>query len=193
MHKRLPKDLRQYSVRRALFRIIPCGILLLVFGIVLALFGERVFNTENQMFRVSCYAVTMLLPFAVTGVPFRLLDRTYWGTVDEVQVKTTAESVSSVKPSLESLYQKNTVYVTVRLPNGKRIHKKVCEGRAEHTANFESYHKDDRVFHLYGTRYTVVLPKETDSLVQCAVCGDQNATTEECCRNCGHTLIKDFN
>lgn len=193
MQRRLPQDLKRYFQRKILFRIIPCGILLLTFGILLALFGERVFRTENQVFRVSCYFVTMLLPFAATGVPFCLLDRTYCGTVDEVQIKTTVESASSVKPSLESLYQKNTVYLTVRLPNGKRIRKKVCEGRAEHAANLETYHKGDRIFHLFGSRYTVVLPKETDDSGQCAVCGDQNATTEECCRNCGHTLIKDFN
>ena len=191
MHKRFPKDFKQYVRRKILFRVIPCGILLLTLWILLALFGGRLFRTDNTIFRVSCYLVTMILPFAITGVPFRLLDRTYWGTVEEVRIETTLESTSAVKPSVESLYRKNTVYLTVLLPNGKYMDRKVCEGRAEHGTNLEAYQKGEHVFHLYGSRYTVVLPRGHNGPAPCAVCGDQNDATDRCCRSCGHTLVKD--
>ena len=66
------------------------------------------------------------------------------------------------------------------------------DGRAELAQHLDTYKIGDKVFHLYGSKYTVVLPKSKDSDIQCAVCGDSNVVDNCTCRSCGYTLIKNM-
>ena len=127
--KDLPNDLKSHIRRVILKRAIPCAILLAACGILLFFLGERIFNMENVQMRILCYIVVMLIPFVVTGVPMKLIDRTYCGEVIEARVKRTVDNESYVKPTLEHMYFKNTVYLDVRLDNGKEITVKAYEGR----------------------------------------------------------------
>ena len=186
--KDLPNDLRSHIRRVILMRAIPCAILLAACGALLFFLGERIFNMDNVQMRILCYIVVMLIPFAVTGVPMKLIDRTYCGEVLDARVKRTVDNESYVKPSLEHMYFKNTVYLEIRLDNGKEITVKAYEGRDD-DLNPYFYHKGDRVFHLYGSRYTIVLPPETANAVRCPVCGIKNLKENGKCADCGHTLV----
>ena len=190
-NQKIPVELKKHVRKTVLKRVVPCAILLTVFAVILVLFGNTICNTDNKAFQVCFYVVVMLVPFAVTGVPFKLIDKTYEGVVEEVSVETTVDNESSVKPTREHLYRKNTIYLTVKLSDGKRCSKKVYEGRANSKGNWDMYKKGDRVFHLYGSKYTVILPKERDGEVQCAVCGDSNKIENDICRSCGNVLVKD--
>ena len=186
----LPKDLKTYCRNRILKRVIPCIILISVFAAILILWGNVIFNTDNKVFQISCYIVFMLVPFVITGVPHKLIDSTYYGTVKKVDIVTTTDNSSSVKPTLEHLYVKNTIYLSIEKPNGKLIQKKVYSGKAGLQQNINTYHEGDTVFHLYGTNTVVILPKATDNTVSCAVCGSSNNIGDEKCRDCNHSLIK---
>ena len=186
----LPKDLQIYCRNRILKRVIPCIILISVFATVLTLWGNVIFNTDNKAFQASCYIVVMLIPFAITGVPHKLIDSTYYGTVKKVDIVTTTDNDSSVKPTREYLYLKNTIYLSVEQPNGKLIYKKAYSGKARLQQNINAYNEGDLVFHLYGTNNVVVLPDANDSSVNCSVCGSSNSIENDKCRNCGHSLIK---
>ncbi len=186
----LPKDLRSFSIKQALKRIIPCLFLIILFGSVLIIWGERIFNNTNDVFRASGYLLIMMIPFALTGVPFKLFDRTYFGVVTDVSLITTIDNESSAWPTIEGAYRKNTIYLTVELPDGRLIRKKALEARVGSLQPIEHYQKNDCVFHLYGSRYTVILPKSQNTRLICAVCGTTNSTDDNVCRTCGHTLIK---
>ncbi len=186
----LPMDMRRCARKQALKRIIPCLFLIVLFGIVLILWGGRIFNNTNDTFRITGYILIMLLPFALTGVPFKLIDRTYLGEVTDVSLITTIDNESSIWPTIEGAYRKNTVYLTVKLPNGRQIRKKVLEARVGSLQPIEHYRKGDCVFHLYGSRYTVIVPKSQNTQIVCAVCGTTNSTDDIVCRSCGHTVIK---
>lgn len=188
--KALPKDFSVFRRKRILIRIIPCVILTALFSTALVLWGDIIFRTGNKAFQISCYIIVMLVPFAVTGVPHKLIDSTYYGTVKKVNIVTTADNDSSVKPTREHLYLKNTVYLGIERPDGKLIYKKAYSGKASLQQNLNTYREGDIVFHLYGTNTVVVLPDATADTVNCAVCGDTNKTDSLSCRNCGHTLIK---
>ena len=184
----LPNDLKKYCRNRILKRVIPCIILISVFATVLALWGNVIFNTHNKAFQTSCYIVVMLIPFAITGVPHKLFDSTYYGTVKKVDIVTTTDNDSSVKPTREHLYLKNTIYLSIEQPNGKLIYKKAYSGKARLQQNLNAYNEGDLVFHLYGTKTVVVLPNDTS--VHCSVCGSSNNIADDKCRDCGYSLIK---
>ena len=186
----LPKDLQKYCRNRILKRVIPCIFLVSSFAIILALWGNVIFRTDNKTFQTSCYIVTMLIPFAVTGVPHKLIDSTYYGTVKKVDIVTTTDNASSVRPSRELLYSKNTIYLSIEQPDGKLIYKKVYSGKARFQQNINTYNEGDLVFHLYGTNTVVVLPDTNDSSVHCSVCGTSNSIENNKCCDCGHSVVK---
>ena len=186
----LPKDLRIYCRNRILKRVIPCIILISIFATILALWGSVIFNTDNKAFQTSCYIVVMLIPFAITGVPHKLFDSTYYGTVKKVDIVTTTDNDSSIKPTIEHLYLKNTVYLSIERPDGKLIYKKAYSGKARLQQNINAYNEGDVVFHLYGTNTVVVLPNATNTTIGCCICGDGNEITNQTCRSCGYSLIK---
>lgn len=188
--KQLPHDLKKQVCKTVLKRAIPCALLLAAFGVLLILWGDRIFNMENEQLKILCYIVTMLIPLAITGVPVKLIDRTYCGEVVDTKVKRTVDNESSIKPTIEHMYYKNTVYLDVRLDNGKVITVKAYEGR-DSDLNPYFYKKGDRVFHLYGSKNTIVLPKENVNAVRCPVCGLLNLKEDDKCKDCWHTLIKE--
>ena len=186
---KLPKDLTLFSVKTALKRIVPCVLMLILFSVALTFWGDVILPIKKEPVKTILYVIVMLVPFAVTGVPYKMLDRTYTGTVQKVEITTTVDNAYHSKPTRESLYYKNTVYLHVMQENGVVIRQKVSEKDARAAQNLEAYKVGDKVFHLYGSTQTIVLPEEKDELVQCAICGEANYKDECHCKLCGHTLI----
>ncbi len=186
----LPNDLKKYCRNKILKRVIPCAVLLVVFATILGLWGNIIFNTYNKAFQTSCYIVVLLIPFAITGVPHKLIDSTYYGIVKKVDIVTTTDNDSSIKPTREHLYLRNTIYLSIERADGKLIHKKAHSGKAQLWQNINMYHEGDSVFHLYGTGTVVVLPDSNDSTVLCPVCASSNNIKDDKCRSCAHSLVK---
>ena len=187
---RLPKDLSAYCKKRILIRLISCIALLCGFSAILILWGDILINTDILEFKISCYIVIMLIPFAMTGVPSKLIDTTYYGRITKVDIVTTTDNDCSFKPTREHLYLKNTIYLHIEKNNGKIAYKKVYSGKARLQQNLNTYQVGDTVFHLYGTKYVIVLPQATDTTVNCPVCGSSNSIEDTMCRQCNHSLIK---
>ena len=188
----IPEDVKKYQRNVILKRVIPCCVLLILLGSMIYFFEKTIHPIENHSFYVSFYIIIMLLPFAITGVPFKLFDKTYYGVIEKVDIVTAVDNSSSVKPTREHLYEKNTIYLTIITESGKRLYKKAYSGNAKFQQYLEQYKESDTVYHLYGTNNVIVLPKSSESHIQCAVCGDSNDTNNTVCRNCGHTLIKNI-
>ena len=186
----LPKDLQTYCRKRILKRVVPCIILVSLFATILIIWGDVIFNTDNKSFQNSCYIITMLLPFVITGVPYKLLDSTYYGTIRKINIVATIDNDSSVKPTREHLYWRNTVYLSVERPDGKLLYRKAHSVKAEEMQNVNTYKEGDSVFHLYGTNIVVVLPDSNNGTIQCSVCGSSNNIENDKCRDCGHSLVK---
>ena len=185
----IPKDLKAYAVKTALKRLVPCVLLLIGFVVALILWGDIILPIDKDIVKVIVYTIVMLVPFALTGVPHKMIDQTYSGIVEKVEVTTTVDNLYHDRPTRESLYLKNTVFLHVKQENGAVVRRKASEKNARISQNAEAYKAGDAVFHLYGSPQTIVLPKETDQFVQCAICGDANDKTECRCKACGHTLV----
>jgi hypothetical protein len=187
--KTLPKDLKNFAIKSVLKRMIPCVLLLTTFVILLIFWGDVILPVEKEAVKIIVYTMVMIVPFAVTGVPFKLIDQTYSGTVQKVKIATTIDNEYHGRPTREYLYTKNTVFLHVEKENGVVVRKKASESSAKLAQNLETYKVGDRVFHLYGSRQTVVLPTSSDKMVQCPVCGTNNDKTSSHCEDCGHSLV----
>ena len=102
----VPKDLRKYVFRTIMKRLIPCIALIIVFSVVLLLWGDVIFNTNNKLLKAICYIIILILPIFITGLPRKIKDKTYYGEVENVCISTTTDSSLSIKPVLENLYRK---------------------------------------------------------------------------------------
>lgn len=191
MNKQLPKDLKAFAIKAALKRLIPCALLLITFVVALTFWGDVILPVDKEIVKVIVYTMVMAVPFAVTGVPRKLIDKTYSGTVQKVEVTTTTDNKYHERPTRENLYTKNTIFLHVQQENGIVIRKKVYEGNSNLPQNLDAYKIGDRVFHLYGSTQTVVLPSSADKAVQCPVCGMKNDKADGKCENCAHSLVID--
>lgn len=195
----LQADLKKYVRKYILKRIIPCVCLFSALCTVLILWGETVFNTKgNISWRVFYYGLTLAIPFLVTGVPLKLCDRTYAGTVDNVEVSVgVAVTDKSVRAVSDYYYNKNwnsksVVYLTVNTTDERKIRKKAHEELSKFNTSIDKYAKGAKVFHLYGTKEIIIFPTEADTHAKCCVCGGINRKTENHCEHCGYSLVKSF-
>lgn len=185
---RLPRDLRGHVRRAVCKKLAPCVLLLIVFGLVLYFFGNRIFELVPPAVRIGTYVLAMLLPFVITRVPFCLFDRSFVGTVKRVHVQNEYVAIKGLagSPRYNSRTLATMVYLTLELPDGTQKHLKAAQGGGF----MEEYKPGDTVFHLWGAKHTVVLPEAAGDHVECPVCGDDNRAELTACHSCGHTLIK---
>lgn len=186
---RMPPDLKSFTQKKIAKRVVPCLLLELLFGLIIVLWGDILFATDVLEFKYSCYFVIMIIPFVVTGVPFKLIDRTYAGVIESAEVSTIMTSTRGTRR--HKLIWKNKLDITIRTTDGKLLIKTplVIDINLS-PQRLEVYKQGDRVFHLYGTDTIVKLPTATDTHVACAVCGHMNSLERNSCSVCDHTLIK---
>ena len=189
---RIPRELKRLILKRRLVRLFLFGLLIALNLVVILNWWDDLFPIEkiNPIAKYSFAVVLLAIPVFLTRIYRIFTDPTFTGTVRDVSVRTSVDSKSSVRPTWESLYRKNEIYLTVETPGGKVIRKKVYEGMAKDGANLEKYHVGDRVLHLHGSGITVVLPFPNDSRCCCAVCGGDNSVSDSVCVHCGKPLVK---
>lgn len=186
----MPKDLQQLVRLFFVKRII---VFLLIFAIIcfaITFIIDRMHDPVYTVYTVSSYTLAFFVSLLIAGIPNILLDKTFYGKVVKVTVKTTVDSTSPAKPTRETLYFKNTVYLTVETDYGKTIKRKVYEANARLQSGCSLYKVGDVVFHLRGTKHTIVVPGRSDEYVCCSVCGEVNNKHETICMRCTHTLVK---
>ncbi len=188
----LPKDIKKYCVNKVLKRIIPCVLMFVVLLMAIILWGNVLIPIDNEYMGLKrfCYLVVLSIPFIVTKVPMVLFDRTYYGLVKKVDIETTSETYHPAKPTLETVYMKNTIYLNIETPNGKKIRKKVYTGRANDAQHLSTFKEGDIVLHLRETKHTIILPTSSSTHCACAVCGSVNEIDSAVCYQCKHTLVK---
>ena len=189
----LPKDLKNYA-RATFWRKSRAFIISFVLTVLaLIFFGDIIFPTKYPEAKVIMYTVILALPFIFTRFPFRVIDSTYCGIVEDIEVKMSKDArPASYSYKGYTLYDKGAVYLKIRTPDGSLIKRKVYGGIASLQKYINKFNKDDEVFHLYGTNTVVVLRGERGTHVECPVCGEINEKENELCCECGHTLVRDL-
>ncbi len=193
---KLPNDIKKYCAQRALIRVAAFALLMAVGIVFITLFGDKVFVVNDKEkysgVKILAYIAILAVPFVVSGVPHKLIDKSYCGTVKRTWTETASESVSIDGETTDKLYTKNSIYIQVEAPDGSTFEKMVYKGPLGDRVNLDTYKEGDRVVHLYGRKHTTVLPRPSDTYCKCSICETVNEVSNDTCRACGRTLIKDL-
>lgn len=197
----IPDDLKKYAKKYLLVRICSFIILLAILFTALILFGDKIFDSDGSLYRIKgfiCIASVIFICF-ITGVPLKLIDRTFFGTVEKVTVTTGYNSraagkrqstLNSRTVSHRGFYSIITMDITIKTSDGKNLTRKISSEPPLENNNYDDIFKQgDRVFHLYGTNIYVKIPNDKKVKVACPVCGLLNSQTNSQCENCNHSII----
>lgn len=186
----LPRDLIAYKRKAILKCVIPWFVLEALMIAFLIAAGDDLFQFRAGVgVKYFFYVILCLVPFFITGFPWKIMDRSFHGVIESVQVKTKVE-FSTFRATRENMKYENQVFLTIRTANGKVIHRKVHlknDPKQEPTNYFK---EGETVFHLYGSRYIIVLPTRHIERIHCPVCDDGNDSDTDTCLRCGHSLIR---
>ena len=191
--KNLPKDLKNLVSGKIFRKILLFLISSAIFTVFAVVLGKNILNTDNSIAVVTLIVLGIGVLAVILRLPLLLTDETFGGTVSKVIVKT--EDVKKlIDVGLGSIKQEHTIDLIITSLDGKTHYKNIraVEDAAGVRASLDRYKEGDTVFHLSGTPYTILLPKGSDTSVQCAVCGRMNNITNDTCEKCGHTLVKDL-
>lgn len=196
---RLPNDLQEYVRKRAWKRISKC--LTFEAGVILFLFflGNRIFSALGILLQSLVYVILLFLPFLLTGVPFKMMDKDWSGTVTNVKIKTKTAYTADYQ------YLQNIIILTLVDANGKSFKKTVAshnvqtskpggafvsysDAKVEHYIN--DYAIGDEVYHFHGLPYPFVIGPNYKERTTCMVCGQETKSDQAHCWSCGHSLIK---
>lgn len=196
----LPKSLRIKRNRAILSRVIPCFILLGLCIVIITIWGKTLFHVPSDQYvalQKSFYILFCFLPFAITGVPMKLIDTSWDGVVSEVKIE---ESIGTYSRSLGSpgIYTRHDLVLTIVKDDGKEIkytplslgqrnvpwHQPPVVGKIEYQA--EKFHIGDRVHKFYGFKY--LYSHNNDGKV-CIVCGATNINEDTRCGCCHSELV----
>jgi len=191
MKEKLPLDIRLYSLWRALRRILLWLALTVGLALLIRYQGKEIVSLGTRELRASIFFAIMLLPFPLTGFPWKLIDRSYWGTIKVVEEEAGRARLKGevISPKAKKMTKERMILADSR---GQEVHRKVDWQNSSPRGYEKEFRPGDRIIHLYGSPHTVVLPKEGDTRVYCAVCSVTNDVSRSRCRRCRHTLIKEL-
>ena len=89
----LPISLKRKRLYRIIIRSTFCALLLVIFIFVIIVWGNKIFPTTQQnnsgyMFlKITFYILFLSVPFIITGVPLKLIDKSWSGTITSIKIK----------------------------------------------------------------------------------------------------------
>lgn len=181
----VPMDIKLHVRKKVIKKIVLWAVLTLAVLVLIMLFGERCFYRFSDFGKFVIYVLLVLIPM-VSLKMYKLIDRSWYGTIEKIEIKYTTDSERSFKPTRETRYTKETVYFYVKT-DGKLLVYKAYEYPAN-TRNISSYYRQgDKVVHIYGTDYIQIIGDRCESVI-CTVCGMMNPNELKECQSCHHTL-----
>lgn len=197
----LSQELKQKRYKEIFKRVTLCVFLLSSVIFVLAFFGDAIFPFDNvqHSLKVTFYGIFVILPFIVTGIPIKLIDTAWVGTVIAIDVKeTTGTYTIGGKPWP---YKKNDLILTIEKTNGKIIQYNALSFGVKERAWQDPYvvgkmenHTDvfsigDKVCKYYYYKYLYVIPTVKHTRKHCINCGHINDEQRSDCLSCGFPLL----
>lgn len=202
----LPDSLKKRRLCKILFRALSCFVLFAFALVSIILWGERIFPfpTQNASgLRYLCYGLFLLLPFLLTGVPLKLIDKSFSGTVRKTEIKDTIKYGGGGTNTGSGSYIQSDLILTVEKDDGKVIkynrlsfrtplHRFPIDnprpGNAEHHKH--EFREGERIYKYYGFPYPYIAHPTLPDDKYCIVCGQKNENKESFCFSCGAELVE---
>ena len=180
----IPADIVDIVRRRNRKRIITFVIL---FAAVVALLVYALF-LPNLLIKNYIYVgiVFLILPFEISGVPVKLLDKSCCGEIVKLEYKT---HMLPNKKRGRGWLEVNVVYARLRLDDGSIVRKAVYRERVGRKGSLlEVLKEGDVVVYISGMEYAQRISDDDRKDNFCVCCGALRPSREEQCGNCGRTL-----
>lgn len=203
----LPKSLRKKRIHSILGRCIVCFLLLAIMIFVIIMWGNRLFpiSLQNQKgfkgLQITFYVFLLSLPFFISGVPLKLIDKSWQGTVTAIDVREGRDSyflggrlwpytnhnlVLTIEKNDGTVFEYTAISLGVKANNCNNNYYN-SGGKIYHQA--DDFSVGDRVYKYYGFKYLYVIHPNAQ-VCNCIVCGAKNNNSEEKCWNCRGDIIK---
>ena len=206
--KMLPKDIQKHIKKKILFKWVCRILAFLILATIDALLfwsSRTLIGDMHIILKIFFYVAFIILPFWLSGVPHKLIDKSWKGKILDVSVATATEA-SNEFGYRPRLYRKNKIVLKIEREDGKILVKKTAgypvadetrgmgyfsksKTSGDINKKADNYNIGDDVYHFYGLENLVVLSNSSDS-IDCIVCSATNPKTRDDCFLCGHSLIK---
>ena len=189
----LPEDIQRKVVNSIIKKVFPCIVLEIIIVLYIVFWGEKSFKMVDLGVRVLIYVVLIIVPFVVTGVPLKLIDRSWKGEI--VAINVNMGLVRSVNG--RGVRDGSYLVLKIKRDDGKIIEhtlnvftyaNAMKSNRARSEFAEDDYAVGDKVYHYYGIKRLLIIHK--DKSRECVICGANNPEHNDRCFNCGHSIIK---
>ena len=202
----LPDSLKKRRLRKIFLRVLSCLVLFAFALVSIILWGETIFPFPTQnasSLRYLCYGLFLLLPFLITGVPLKLIDKSFSGTIRKAEIKDKINYGSGGSMKRTGSYLQSDLILTVETDDGKVIkYTRLSFGTPLHSYSTGNYHtgnadhhkhefrEGERIYKYYGFPYPYIAHPTLPDDKYCIVCGQKNENKEDFCFSCGAELVE---
>ena len=184
----VPEDIFRFSRKKKKIRIIVFC-LIMVAILLFLIFGRQYYEFWKPLNKILTLCATIVFVMIVTGVPLKLIDKSWWGTVEAVKINTYTDSEVKYRPLRENRFTSIRIILHVKTENSRNpvvVWQQPCRFLVP-----ENYYKTgDTVCYVDGTDYVCILPNKQGYTVKCVICGLENDRNNENCAVCGHGILK---
>lgn len=182
----IPEDIRTYVRKQRVKRLLLCVVLFVILGVI----GYFYINKLYPLNRNLSYIFFSLMILLITGVPHKLIDSTWHGTIVSSKNVTSTEHVPGMPFTYNYFWSAVHKKLAVADENGNVTIRRSEKIREKYSQDItDELVPGNYVVHVGGTKYTLVFTKNPEHF-RCAVCGMENPSKNTHCVDCGHTMIR---
>lgn len=201
----LPTSLKRKRILNIVIRSTICLLLLAIFITVIIIWGNRLFpdtldhRAGYTSLKIMFYVIVLCVPFLITGIPFKLIDTSWSGTVIDLKIEENLGTSSN--PKYIYTHKKENLILIIKKDNEKIVRYTALSLTDKHKELNGStpigkvyYHEHkysigDRVHKYYGFRHLYFIPQHDYVTKDCIVCGSKNNMDDSACWYCDSELI----
>jgi len=182
----VPFEIKQRIVRKRAVRLCVFFGILILLSLAFTLWAPFAGLTTNN--KIISFCICLVIDALATGVPFKVLKKSWQGEIISVKVKTDVETRdSSLK--LSSSIITNNIILTVKSPKDVILVKEIEKVSVSHSSQaLERYKAGDYVARMaevpYPAHYSL-----SDDLTRCVICGTYNSNNSHECKVCNSALV----
>lgn len=180
----VPKSVRKRARRVVYERILKLIAYLLLAYIVIDFIYAGLKTTNFGNLSTTVFFL-LFIPFWVSGVPMKLIDRDWYGEIIKIELENNdpykVDNHSKAPVSVKAL---------IRSSNGKLYEKEIFDEGEYFSGERDNVYKvGDKVVHVRWTDYlSPVRRPESLRPTACVICGHKSPAWEKTCRDCGCSL-----
>lgn len=181
----VPNDIKKVLRKKFTNALMYWVMLSIAISLLIIFVCEPALNLINKRVKFIIYTILLLIPIIVSKIYRFLFDFSWKGTVVKVYTQSGEEYSDPVAGKM--IIQTITIYLIIKLDNGKEIVREIYHGPRKNENFVEKYNVGDVVVHVKWSKIYQI-QSTTNKSLNCILCGNENLKTNEKCKICGHTL-----